>query len=230
MNYKKIAVLTTLVVCMGSMTACSGSNEGKTYTDYMQGLLDARYKAEYATYMKLSEATQKKAQDMYENVIEYLVEGLYEYCDIDTEYLTDELEEGYWDLAVQLYKKADYTVNEAKKEDGDYHVVVDIKPMDFFDITYDAAVDYAENYGTDISEEEYAEYTDEDWNEWEIGYEKGMLELLTSYVDKISYGDVISLDNKLTIEKNEYGFDDEDIYKIDDYVLGLTYDDDDSSK
>lgn len=95
MNFKKTAAVATLVFCMGAMTACSGSNEGKTYTNYMQGLLDARYKANYATYMKLSESTQKEAQNMYENVIEYLVEGMYEYYQIDTDCLTDELEDGY---------------------------------------------------------------------------------------------------------------------------------------
>lgn len=234
MNYKKAAAAATVVLCMGALTACSGSNEGKTYSNYMQGLLDARYKAEYATYMKLSEATKKESQDMYEGVIEYLVEGMYEYYKIDTDCLTDELEDGYWDLAVSLYKKADYTVNDAKKVDGDYHVVVDIKPMDFFDISYDEAADFAETYGSDISEEEWAEYTEEDVKKWEIGYAEGMLELLKPYVDKVSYGDVISLDNKVTIKntgykEKEYSFDDDDIYKIDDYVLGLTEEDDESS-
>lgn len=231
MNYKKAAAAATVVFCMGALAACSGSNEGKTYSNYMQGLLDARYKAEYATYMKLSKATKKESQDMYEDVVDYLVEGMYEYYDIDTDCLTDELEDGYRDLAASLYKKADYTVNDAKKVDGDYHVVVDIKPMDFFDISFDEAAEFAETYGSDISQEEYDAYTDGEWNKWEIGYAEGMLELLSSYVDKVSYGDVISLDNKVTIKntgykEKEYSFDDDDIWKIDDYVLGLTEEED----
>lgn len=121
-------------------------------------------------------------------------------------------------------------MNDAKKVDGDYHVVVDIKPMDFFDITYDEAADFAENYGTDISKEEYDNYSDGDWNKWEIGYAEGMLDILKTYPDKVSYGDVISLDNKLTIEDNVYGFDDDDIYKIDDYVVGITEDDESSDQ
>lgn len=220
MNCKKATVAATVILCMGAMTACA-KNEAKTYTNYMQGMLDARYKAEYTTYMKLTKATQTEAQKMYDDVIDYVLEGMYEYYEIYTDCLTDELEEGYRDLVVQLYKKADYTVNDAKKEDGDYHVVVDVRPMDFFEISFDEAADFAENYGSDISAEDYDNYSDEDWEDWENGYAEGMLEILTSYVDKISYGDVISLDNKLTIKDDVYSFDDDDIYKIDDYVLGL---------
>lgn len=228
MNYKKAAVMTALVVCMGAMTGCSGSNEGKTYTDYMQGLLDARYKADYSTYMRLSESTKDEAEKMYKSVIEYLQEGMYDYYEIDADCLTDELEEAYYDLAASIYKKTDYTVNDAKKENDKWHVVVDVKPIDFFDVSYEEAAEFAKNYGSDISDEEYSEFTDEEWDNWENDYAQGLLDILKTYVDKVSYGEVISMDNELTIEDDVYGFDDDDIYKIDDYVLGLTDDEDDS--
>lgn len=134
---------------------------------------------------------------------------------------------GIW--LCSFIKKADYTVNNAKKVDGDYYVVVDIRPIDFFDISYEVAASYAQEYGSGISEDEYAGYTDADWDKWENSYAEGLLEVLTSYLDKISYGDVISLNNKLIIEDNVYGIDDDDIYKIDDYVLGLI-DENDSSE
>ena len=221
MNYKKAAAA-MVVLCMGATTACSSSNEGKTYTDYMQGLLDARFKAKFATYMRMTESTEDEAQEMYDDVMLYLVDGIYDYYQIEEDCLTTELEEGYQDLAEALYAKADYTVNDATKDGDDYHVVVDVKPMDFFDISYDEAAEYAENYGSDISDEEYDAYTDDDWDKWEQDYAEGMLEILNSYVSKISYGEVISMDNKIVIEDDVYGFEDEDIYKIDDYVLGLT--------
>lgn len=79
-------------------------NEDQACTNYVQGLLDVRYKAEYTTtYGKLADATEKETQDMYKSVIKYLVEGMYAYYKIDTDCLTNELKDGYWDLAVQLY-------------------------------------------------------------------------------------------------------------------------------
>ena len=219
MKKKAALSLGILVVLLLGLMGCQGGRVAEKYTDYVQGVMDCSYRGEFEQYMKSRGCDETEAQEVYDSTAENLAYNIMAYTAVDYEIVGDEIIGQYTDLAKQILMKADYTVNKAEKAGDVYHITVEIKPVDFFDIIYDEGQAYADEFNVKL--EEMTDISDSQYEELEKEYAAGMLETITPYVDSMGYGDVKTKIVEIEVDDEGYGLADEDWASLDNMVVGL---------
>lgn len=224
---KKMKLLIVSFVLVATMLCGCGSSSGADlntviYADYVKGIMDCSYKADFESYTKVCDATTDEAKEVYDSTIEYYASELMYYNGVAYDYISDELKQKYIDLAADLMNKCKYTVNDAVKVDDEYQVKIEIEPLDINDISYDEIEAYMTEYNKMAENTDFTTMSEEAQYELEEAYALSIYNILESYVDKVGYKSVKS---KIVIieftEDGTYGIDDEDWYDIDDYVVDM---------
>lgn len=114
--------------------------------EYVQAFLDVSYKQKTENYVELTGITDAEAEQIFEDNLDYTMSKF------PSEVMTDELKTEYRSLFGSLAKKADYTVDEAKREeDGSYQVELTVKPILLLRDTYQTFQEQAQEYATQVS-------------------------------------------------------------------------------
>lgn len=214
---KQIAVLAAATVMCGSLTACS--NTAKTYTNYVQAVLDCTYRGETEEYINLTGSTDEDATAVYDDEVDYFTALLCYQMAVETDYISDETYAGYTALSKDILNKTQYTVEKAVKSGSAYHITIVTEPIDFWDITYDAVESY---YTDEMADKFSAATTDEEIAELEEEYAEGVLDILSGYVSQIGYKDAVNKIVEITVDDDGYyGISDQDWYDIDDLLLDM---------
>lgn len=218
---KLTAMLAAATLLCTSLTGCF-FNPTKTYSEYIQAVLDCDYFCITDKYMELTDSTPEEAEDCYYGQVEYVTWLICEYKGVVIDYLSDDTYAGYEDLAMRVMEQASYSVEPAVKSGSTYHVTVYVDPMDFMSITYDA-VD--ELYYTEFADRFDAMYDlDEDdpaYIALEDEYGQRVLDVLNDYVDQIGYGSTQSMIVEITEDDGLYGISDKNWMDLDDLILGI---------
>ncbi len=213
--FKKIAAVAVVAAMGVSVAGCGMAAE--TYTKYVKAVLDSSYKNEHTEYLNQVDTTKEEAEAVYEEGVELMAEALYTYYGVETSYVSDEVLDGYVDLAADMYSKLKYTVNEAVKVDDKYEVTIVIEPIDFWekseDPTYDFIFEYWENVDDSLTLEEQ-----------EQGYAEELLELLQGYVDNMGYKAAENVVVEIIFDSDGlYGVSEDDWYTVEEKLLDLAY-------
>ncbi len=213
---KRISVAVLAVVMVLSMTSCNLLGNGKkTYAAYVQSILDAVYKADFAGYMEITGASEEEAQAVYDDGINYLAEALksaYGVSDLENEDINTQFK----DLAKMIYGHAEYEITDTTKEDGIYKVTISIKPIDILQITYDDVVAYISTMNDKVAAGDYNDYELEDY---QAEYARGIIKIL-----KDAEGNIGTLDSQevtvTIIDDGQYYYiSDADFKMIDETIL-----------
>ncbi len=219
---KKMAAIAAVVMLGASMTGCSQA--AKTYTKYVEAVLDATYKGDFTEYLNQVDTTKEEAQAVYEEGLEYMAEWIYGYYYVEADYISDTTRDGYLQLSKNIYSKLKYTVNDAEKAGDKYHVTVVMEPIDFWEITEDDVLAFYDEFMTE-HEDAYSgaeELSDAEWTEIEEEYAVGILDILNSYVSKMGYKDPVNQIVEITFDDDgKYGVADSDWVTIDEALLSL---------
>lgn len=114
--------------------------------EYVQAFLDVSYKQKTEVYVELTGISEDEAEQIFENNLDYTMNKF------PSEVMTEELKKEYRSLFGSLAKKADYTVDEAKREeDGSYQVELTVKPILLLRDTYQTFQEQAQEYATQVS-------------------------------------------------------------------------------
>lgn len=130
-NYCKL----TAVAAAGCLLLTGCGSSAKTYTDYVQAVLDCTYTGEAAKYMELTESTEEEAAAVYTDERDYVALLICSQMAVERDYLDEETLAGYDTLAENVLSKVKYTVEPAVKSGSTYHVTVTAEPIDFWDLT-----------------------------------------------------------------------------------------------
>lgn len=219
---KKLRIVVMMLAVMMLAGCSASSSKGSVYSKYIQSVMDGCYKGDLKAYTDVCDATNKEAQEVYDNTVEYYAYQLMYYNDVDSQSISEDVIDLYVELARDIMAKTKYTVNKANNVSGNYQVQVDIQPVDINDITYDAIEDAIDAWNSKYSAEATANFTEEQWLVAEDEYAKSVYDILRENVDKIGYKDVVSKVVIITVDKDGYyGISDSDWEDIDDMVVDM---------
>ncbi|MDO4312995.1 MAG: hypothetical protein Q4C52_07905 [Eubacteriales bacterium] len=147
---KKLAAALAGVMVF-SMAACGGAEDFDA-TGYVQGVLDAQYHGEYAAHAEdVGESEEDIKNEIEASNLEVAQQALAQSGFTATD---EELQE-YIDLIEEGYKKIEYEVKEAVKDDNDnFTVEVEVTPvglLDNLEEIFTAKLQEAVNNGVDES-------------------------------------------------------------------------------
>lgn len=147
---KRIAVLLATVLIAGLFAGCGNSFDASAY---IKALMDNSYKNDSTGIVKQRIGTKEEAEALYEAGLDAELAQLVEEAD-----MSEELQAEYRAVFADMFKKADYTVGEAKKqEDKSYVVTVSYRQLKVFEPAY---ASYKEKL--DILTEEWMSLDDEE--------------------------------------------------------------------
>lgn len=194
------------------LTACGEKFDPSAY---VQASLDAVMHGDYAQYMKLTGSTEEEAKEEFGDVMEGFNEGISELG------LSDETNEQFETLMVDVCKKTKYQVGESREIEGGYEVDVEIQPItNVFDAEMleqgltDAMDDYLNEVMTSgeiPTEEEITQWAGEQ-----------MYNLLAERVENIEYGEAETVTIKIGNEENNYSPDEDSLADALVAMLGAT--------
>lgn len=215
MKKQLTAIAAAAAVCT-CFTGCG--NAAKTYTDYVQAVLDVSYMGITAEYMEMTDSTQEEADAVYQDEVDYLVQLICYNYDVVTEYVNEGTMTGYEALAKDLLKKCKYTVQDAVKSGSAYHITVVCEPVDFWEISTDAVNDY---YNNEFAEK-YESATEDQLEALEAEYAVEVLNILNPLVGQVGYKDPVNKIVEITVDDDgTYGISDQDWLDIDDLLLDM---------
>lgn len=215
---KKKAIAFAAAILMGSnLVGCISAK--KTYTDYVQAVMDCSYFCETEKYMEMTDSTQEEAEAVYQDEIDYVTELICVNNLVEMDYVSEETMEGYAALAKDIVSKVKYTVHEAEKSGDSYHITIEIQPIDFWEITYDPIQEYCDTvYNVKIEEIT----TEEELAALEQEYAEGVLEILSGYTSQIGYKEATNKIVEITVDEDGmYGITEQDWLDIDDLLLDM---------
>lgn len=213
---KKLFAAVVVFTLIFTISGCNlMGNTKKTYSSYVQSLLDANYKAEFTEYMAITGVSEEEARQVYEDGIEYLAEALmtaYGVNDVEG----SDIKEQFKTLAEEIYSHASYEITDVAKVDGVYQVTVTIYPIDILVITYDDIVAYIENTNARVTAGDYNDYELEDY---ELEYAEGILQILTAALPDISNEEGVAVTVTILDNDEYYYISDADFLALDQSIL-----------
>lgn len=223
---RKISFIMAIMLMMAfTVTGCKDAgtkSEALIYKNYIEAVMDCSYHGETERYLEVVDAEESEAKEVYEGTVEYYAVQLMEYNAVSSEYISEDLYNKYVELAGKIMAKTKYNVNEATKVNGEYQVKIEIYPVDINDISYDDIEKCINDFEKQLDGVDTQALSDEEWAQYEEAYGENVYNVLSSYVDKIGYKDVVS---KIVIiqldEDGNYGLSEEEWYDIDDYVVDM---------
>ncbi len=213
---KQIAAAAAAVMLTASLTGCGSA--AKTYTEYVQAVMDCTYFGTTEKYMELTDSTQEEADAVYQDEIDYVTELICYQLSVETDYITEGTYTGYEALAKDLLSKVKYTVEDAVKSGSSYHVTVVTEPVDF----WESCTDEVEDFYTNEFAEKYESATEDQLDALEEEYAVKVLEIISPYIQQTGYKDPVNKIVEITVDDDgTYGISDQEWLDIDDLLLDM---------
>ena len=197
---KKFSKLSLLVCTMLVVALFAGCAKKFDASSYLQAALDNSYKNDPSLYVKQKVCTEEEANKIYEQGIDKELSGLTSQLS-----MSDDLKAKYRTFIQDIFKAADYTVKDAKKEDGKYIVTVEYKKLKVFQEAIKAFTEQSK----DIDNSKY-ETTDA----YSEAVAQLYLDLLQAELDKKSYGDTESTTVTIAAQNKVYTPNTNDLMKL----------------
>ena len=181
---KRIAGILALTLAFATLLGgCGKKMTAEDAKSYAKACLDASYKGEFDEYLSQTDSTKEEAQEMYDNGINLTMEA----SDIENSGVSQELQDKYRQMFIDLYKNADYTLDNAK-EDGDdgFTVDVTVKPFLIFEGLDEELNAKLEELAANMTEVP----SDEEINE--LVYQ-AMYDIMAPKLSDMEYGDPVTV-------------------------------------
>ena len=181
---KRIAGILALTLAFATLLGgCGSKMTADDAKSYAQACLDASYKGEFDEYLSQTDSTKEEAQEMYDNGINLTMEA----SDIENSGVSQELQYKYRQMFIDLYKSADYTLDNAKEdgEDG-FTVDVTVKPFRIFEGLDDELNAKLEEIAANMTEVP----SDEEINEMVY---QAMYDIISPKLSNMEYGDPVTV-------------------------------------
>lgn len=213
---KRIFAAICILTLTLSMTGCNlMGNTKKTYSAYVQSLLDANYKADFSQYLTITGVTEAEAEQVYNDGIVYLAEALMSAYGVNDVEGSD-IKAQFMELAKEIYRHASYEITSVDKTDGVYYVTVTVYPIDILLITYDDTVQYIQSMNEKVTAGDYNDY---ELDDYEIEYAQGIIQILTNALPDIGNEDGTEITVTILDNGEYYYISDADFLALDKAIL-----------
>ena len=193
---KKLTTLSMVFILVFSLCGCSlFDSRAKVYSRYAISLLDINYKNISKDYMTLTGVSQKDAEAVYVDNMDYQAHNLMNY------YGVKEVDDGtilseFYYLAQSIFANAKYEVTKVKKdkESDSYTLELTVYPLDTLETSYDDVVAYIEDFNRKVDDGNYNNTTEV---EYETEFAEGIIDILKKTAEKPGYMDPVVLELSL---------------------------------
>lgn len=217
-SIKKLTTISMVFVLIFSLCGCSlFDSRAKVYSRYAISLLDINYKNISKDYMTLTGVSQKDAEAVYVDNMDYQAHNLMNY------YGVKEVDDGtilseFYYLAQSIFANAKYEVTKVKKdkESDSYTLELTVYPLDTLETSYDDVVAYIEDFNRKVDDGNYNNTTEV---EYETEFAEGIIDILKKTAEKPGYMDPVVLEIPIQPSDDYYYITDDDFLKIDQNIL-----------
>ena len=208
-----------LLSCLLLMLLCTGCG-GFDAAGYVKAVMDNFYLDDSAAYVDIVDTTAEQAHQTYLDGLSTEVQIFYNYMSIDPETVKEQTAERVLELYNQIYKRAKYEIEPAKKTGGGYDVLVRVYPLDLFDQSLDDLNDYVHRFHTAL---ENGDHIGKSTSYLATAYQNEILSILERHLETIGYLGPVELTVKIEKDAGEaWGMSDEDLQKIDEQIIHYT--------
>lgn len=213
---KKIITLCMTCILVCSLYGCSlFDSRAKVYSRYATSLLDINYKNVSKDYITLTGVSQKDAEAVYVDNMDYQAHNLMNY------YGVKEVDDGtilseFYYLAQSIFANAKYEVTDVKKDDDSYTLELTVYPLNTLEVCYDSIVEYIEDFNTKVDDGNYNNTTEV---EYEAEFAEGIIDILKNSTQEPGYMDPVILEIPIQPSDDYYYISDDDFLKIDKNIL-----------
>lgn len=172
-------------------------------SEFIDLALQVSFYGDYAGYVEKKFDTEDGAKELYDMEVEYYAQGLMYYLGIDYETVSEEIADGFRDVARSVLGKVKWDAPVVDLPDGATYGSAEITmyPVDFLDIILDDAQAVAD---TGVEGDEYAQ---------------GMLDAIAPKVDETSHREPITKTYDIDLDDGVISADDWN--EIDDVLMDL---------
>jgi hypothetical protein len=217
LNIKSIVVLISVCMtfCLSGCSTIDLLTQGEfDASGYVQGIMDATYKAEFDKYVELTQDTKENSQTAYDTVMDTKAQAFATYTAVT---LTDESKAKFIEYSKQIYKNAKYEVLEATKTDKGFTVDVIISPITILQSITTQGEAFVTEFNAKNLNGDFAELTEE---EFQGEYAKGIMEIFENNISKIQYGEAVTITVLVTLQEDKvYTLETDEFTKIDGVIL-----------
>ena len=191
---KKLTTLSMVFILVFSLCGCSlFDSRAKVYSRYAISLLDINYKNISKDYMTLTGVSQKDAEAVYVDNMDYQAHNLMNY------YGVKEVDDGT--ILSEFYS---------------YTLELTVYPLDTLETSYDDVVAYIEDFNRKVDDGNYNNTTEV---EYETEFAEGIIDILKKTAEKPGYMDPVVLEIPIQPSDDYYYITDDDFLKIDQNIL-----------
>lgn len=223
-SWIKNTIIVTLICAMTvSLAGCSlFDSKAKVYSRYVTSLLDVNYKNISKDYVTLTGVTQKDAEAVFEDNMNYQAHNLMNYYGVKEVDDGTVLSEFYY-LAQSIFANAKYEVTDVKKDkDSDtYTLTLTVYPLDTLDACYDQIVEYIEGFDARVDDGDFNNTTEVDY---ETEFAEGIIDILKKATENPGYMDPVVIEVPIQPSEDSYFIADEDFMKINSAILYIRED------
>lgn len=200
-----ILALALLLSLAAMLAGCGGGMTAEDAKEYVQAVLDASYKGEFDSYMELTDSTEEEAVSMYEGNVDTTMATV----GFDEMGISEDMQEDYRQLFLDLAKQAKYSLGEATEIENGYEIEVTIEPF--------IGMNDLENELTNILMQDLAAAaeipTEEELNQMTM---QTLYDLLSEKVASPEYGEAQTMTVRVTADSdNVYSIPEEDTTALD---------------
>ena len=218
MKHRIAALAAAGVLCL-SLVGCG--HAGKTYSEYVQAVMDCTYRGNADAYRSLTKASESAAQELRKEEIAYLSNQLCHQATVDRSLLNVETAAGYDALAEALLGKVKYSASDAVKAGELYQITITAEPLTIWDV----ALPNLENaYSSGFAKAFYSETAGTDsYKALEAAWGEKALEIYNAHLEEVGNGDAKTLTTILYANSDGHYTVSQDTWRqIDDLVFGIS--------
>lgn len=207
---KCLVLALVLMISAWALAGCGGMSEDEA-KEYTQAVLDASYKGEFDSYMKLTDSTEEEAREMYEGNMDATMAAV----GFEELGASQEMQADYRQLFLDMAKLAKYSLGDVTEMENGFEIQVTVEPFIGLD-----------GLETELTDAVMAQLTesgeipdDDELNQMTM---QTMYDLMQDRLEAPEYGEAESMTIRVTADSdNVYSIPEEDTTALDNALFPM---------
>lgn len=207
---KCLVLALVLMISAWALAGCGGMSEDEA-KEYAQAVLDASYKGEFDSYMKLTDSTEEEAREMYEGNMDATMAAV----GFEELGASQEMQADYRQLFLDMAKLAKYSLGDVTEMENGFEIQVTVEPFIGLD-----------GLETELTDAVMAQLTesgeipdDDELNQMTM---QTMYDLMQDRLEAPEYGEAESMTIRVTADSdNVYSIPEEDTTALDNALFPM---------
>ncbi|MBQ8281000.1 MAG: hypothetical protein IJZ25_01190 [Lachnospiraceae bacterium] len=178
------------------------------------------YWGDYDQYVEYGIDSESGAISLYESEVEYFATCLIYYCEVNEEYVTDEMMERFREVAKEVLGEVEWNVKDIEIDVFDEGTItLELYPTDFFYIIEDGIIDAIDQFNAEYENVDFDSMSDEEYAVVEEGYAESVLKVLEEKASEA--GTLDPVEKEFELEMDTHILTDDGWVEVDDTIMNI---------